>query len=275
MKFKLEKYASGKCVMRCKTKEEAKIFCRFLHEHGKRWHNGGSYAEEMGWKYYRENTCYNFNDGYRCCTEYYRENNYTILNFDDFDWRKYKMVFEIKRNDILTFRNGETAMVYEFDGKLIQANDHGWSHMEEFTEDLRCPCTSSSQYDIMKIQRPDIEYRFMPKYWKEAPVVWKRDAGKFFHGMTYEEAHRKMWKWVAEHPDKLKEDWFNLNNYETVASRCFACAYCDNNCEKCPLDKRVIGCSDGLYRRYQTEYMQGNFLLASEYAKIISELPWR
>ena len=86
-KFKLEKYAGKKYVMRCKTEEEAKVFCRFLHEHGKRWNSGRSYAEETGWRYRRESTCYVFNAGLRGNIEHYRKSNYTILNFDDYDWR--------------------------------------------------------------------------------------------------------------------------------------------------------------------------------------------
>ena len=39
MKFNIDNY-KGKYVMHCKTEEEAKIFCKYLHSIGRMWNNG-------------------------------------------------------------------------------------------------------------------------------------------------------------------------------------------------------------------------------------------
>lgn len=186
------------------------------------------------------------------------------------------MEFKIKANDILTFRNGVMAIVYEFEDELLYAVDSGWSNIKNFNYDLTAfRDVENKEQDIMKIQRPEKEYHPIPKYWDKAPVVWERSSKKLFYGMTFEEAHRKMWTWLAENPDKMEIDWFIENDYEeNIINLCFACECCNNKCEKCPLDKNIIGCDKGLYDRYTLEKCMENYELASKYAKIISELLW-
>lgn len=77
-KFRFEDYP-GKYVMHCDTKEKAEKFCEIL---------GTSHGLDKLWKIYEKNTCYNFNKefvGYSY-VNFYRNKNYTILEFDDFDW---------------------------------------------------------------------------------------------------------------------------------------------------------------------------------------------
>lgn len=184
------------------------------------------------------------------------------------------MEFEIKVNDILTFRNGNQSIVYKLDGQPFYANGFVCDTIDVFDEYLKNPY--DSELDIMRISRPNCEYMFIPQYWNRAPVVWKRKEKPLFHGMTYEEAHRKMWTWLAENPEKTKEDWFDVNKYESVDSLCFACVCCDIDCKHCPLGREVIGCSDGLFNEWKhAYYYDKNYELASQYASIIAQLPWR
>ena len=65
--------------MHCDTKEKAEKFCEILST---------SHGFDKLWKIYEKNTCYNFNKefaGYSY-VNFYRNKNYTILEFDDFDW---------------------------------------------------------------------------------------------------------------------------------------------------------------------------------------------
>ena len=42
--------------------------------------------------------------------------------------------------------------------------------------------------------------------------------------LTREQAikeHRKMWNWLAEHPEKDKDDYLELNDFEYVENECF------------------------------------------------------
>lgn len=186
------------------------------------------------------------------------------------------MEFEIKVNDILTFRNGEQAMVYSHNSILVFICEDDYDYIDEFNNDLTANEFLEESYDIMKIQRPEVLKQLIKKYWKEAPVVWERKEKPLFHGMTYEEAHRAMWKWLAENPEKTKEDWFDVNKYEPVDSLCFACVCCDIDCKHCPLGREVIGCSNGLFNEWKhAYYYDKNYELASQYANIIAQLPWR
>lgn len=83
MKFNIDDY-KGKYVMHCKTEEEAKTFCKYLHNIGHMWSSGDSYLSENYWSFYKASTCYNFNtDGYGN-KQYYEEEGYTILEMEDF-----------------------------------------------------------------------------------------------------------------------------------------------------------------------------------------------
>lgn len=84
-KFRLEDY-SVNYVMHCSTDKMAETFLKFLHKHGKSWRTWGSYLEETYFERYKENTCYLFNEGMFADLECAEENNYTVLEFDDFDW---------------------------------------------------------------------------------------------------------------------------------------------------------------------------------------------
>lgn len=84
-KFRLEDYC-GNYVMHCSTDKMAETFLKFLHKHGKSWRTWGSYLEETYFECYKENTCYLFNEGMFADLECAEENNYTVLEFNDFDW---------------------------------------------------------------------------------------------------------------------------------------------------------------------------------------------
>jgi hypothetical protein len=68
-KFNIEDY-KGKYVMHCDTKEKANAFYKKIHD---------DYYND--WQSFEENTCYRID-----AKEFYDENDYTILEFDNFDW---------------------------------------------------------------------------------------------------------------------------------------------------------------------------------------------
>uniref|UniRef100_UPI00402AF1D7 hypothetical protein n=1 Tax=[Ruminococcus] torques TaxID=33039 RepID=UPI00402AF1D7 len=84
-KFRLEDY-KGNIVMHCNTEEKAKIFQIFLDRNGKSWGSGVNYLDQINWKMYKKDTCYLFNEGLFGELEDFKEENYKILEFDDFDW---------------------------------------------------------------------------------------------------------------------------------------------------------------------------------------------
>ena len=87
--FTIENYNNGKYVIHCDTEEKAKIFCEYLDDNWEKWQNwesGIDYMDEYNWKFCKENTCYNFYRGEFDAIEYYENEGYAILEFDDYDW---------------------------------------------------------------------------------------------------------------------------------------------------------------------------------------------
>lgn len=45
-------------------------------------------------------------------------------------------------------------------------------------------------------------------------------------GINYEQEHRKLWNWLAEHPDRSKADYFRERGFtpsDDPVNDCFAC----------------------------------------------------
>lgn len=75
--------ANNNIAVNCKTEEEARDFCKKMHEHGLGWRGGESFLDEIKWNIFKENTVY-FSKGT------YRDLNYAfshkklILNWSDY-----------------------------------------------------------------------------------------------------------------------------------------------------------------------------------------------
>lgn len=123
--------------------------------------------------------------------------------------------------------------------------------------------------------------------------------------LTREQAikeHRKMWNWLAEHPDMDKDDYLKLNDFEYVENECFLCHYSHQNDKKCCGEDCILdwgktsGCIGttfnlGLYKVYyelisllrginknserNKDIAKGLRLIISRTARAIAELPER
>lgn len=122
--FDFEKY-KGHYVMHCKTEEEAKDFCRVMHEDGRCWSDGESYANITAWSEYKEHTAYYFNEGKfgdikNVNSAYHRylgfDADYRILEWSDFMKKKVFTTTDLKTWDIILRENGEVAIVLPYDG---------------------------------------------------------------------------------------------------------------------------------------------------------------
>lgn len=77
------KNKDNKIAVHCKTEEEAKDFCRQMHEHGMKWCTGNSYMEKTNYKKYKGGTCY-VGFGMFSSYRYYNIEGYTILEWSDY-----------------------------------------------------------------------------------------------------------------------------------------------------------------------------------------------
>lgn len=115
MKFKLNDY-KGNYVMHCKTKEEAKSFCRFLDLHGRRWFDEDSYLEVDNWDRYKIDTVYYFNLGTYGSVEYSRRGgNFVVLEWGDFMENKETVseftLDDLKPGDFVKFEDGSVCCI--------------------------------------------------------------------------------------------------------------------------------------------------------------------
>lgn len=81
--------------------------------------------------------------------------------------------------------------------------------------------------------------------------------------INYEEEHRKLWNWLADHPGARKADYFaDWRDGDKPYNLCFACEVAAREadrtgaysaCTCCPLGGELImGCRDGLYAEWAT-----------------------
>lgn len=81
--FDIKNY-KGKYAMHCKTPEEAREFCKYLHRLGKRWCTGDSYLFMSQWYTHTQDTVYFFNTDMHGSLQYAQENGFTILEWADY-----------------------------------------------------------------------------------------------------------------------------------------------------------------------------------------------
>lgn len=102
-KFDLGDWTNANIGMRCRTEEEAKIFCQYLHDHGRQWASGKSYISFDCWQTYKDETVYLFNDD--TYTNIYDEYAKITLSFDNYDWSDVSLTPKEKtpKHEIVTF----------------------------------------------------------------------------------------------------------------------------------------------------------------------------
>ena len=112
--------------------------------------------------------------------------------------------------------------------------------------------------------------------------------------MTFHEAHQHLWNWLAEHPGKDKEDYFESHDVSIAPHNlCFACESCKGICSLCPVVKwrnlsnkyhYIFVCSlyDDHFNQYHYDLFgnwrhcmeEERFDEACEIAKEIANLEW-
>ena len=148
MKFRFEDY-KGDCVMWCKTEEEAKDFCRVMHESGRKWENSASYIKYPRFSDLLDETCYNFNNGSYSYMDWYKYRDYTILEWEDF------MEKEFTKDDLnvgmlVVVRCGYKYLVAKNDNEgMFFTNEDGWTECK--TKHNNMKSAVCEDFDIMKV----------------------------------------------------------------------------------------------------------------------------
>ena len=145
MQFNIDNY-KGKYAMYCKTKEEAKEFCKYLNSVGKTWRDGSPYVSNA--------TCpcpafYWFNEGtwsYTCGENYA---GYTILKWSDVNRLSF-IKADLKTGDVILLRNGTVGIINrELDISITRS---GYGDLDNLRYDLTS--IYNKECDVIAIRRP-------------------------------------------------------------------------------------------------------------------------
>ena len=148
MKFNINDY-KGHYAMHCKTEEEASDFCDYLHSLGMTWCSGKSYATTY-WYAYHSNMAYNFNTGEYSHVNWYKENNYTILEWEDFMNKEFTKA-DLKTGDVIMKRNGDVEIVIKEYGVLIRPKEY--NRLDDLNDDLTHSFLKDG--DVIAVRRPN------------------------------------------------------------------------------------------------------------------------
>ncbi len=173
-KFNLDDY-KGKYVMYCKTEEEAKDFCRVLHEAGRKWDDGISYEVTTRFEVFTVCTCYNFNAGSVGNYLFYDSHGYTILEWSDF-MRKEFTKDDLKTGDVVLRRGGTVNIYVETatENRFVSLLGY-FRSFDYIRQDLTG--VTNSELDIIAVRRPndisDMSFDAFEK--KLGSLVYERD----------------------------------------------------------------------------------------------------
>lgn len=172
MRFNIDNY-KGKYVMHCETEDEAITFCNYLDSIGKRWTSGSRYTEYTCHYINRENTVYYFNADEYGSLLGAEEDNYTILEFSDFDWSKGFTKADLKTGDVVLRRCGDTEIVNGELGMFI-CRSGGWNDLDDLNNDLTH--RFDKDFDIIEIRRPKEKHEccFVAFTYKRGTLVYER-----------------------------------------------------------------------------------------------------
>lgn len=190
------KDADNKIAVHCKTEEEAKDFCRQMHEHGMKWCTGKSYMEKTNYEEYKGETCY-IGSGRFSSYQYYNSEGYTILEWSDY------MQKEFTKSDL------KDGMVVEYNdnsfGKRLVVGDFligedGYADLGDYNENLKNVVSDLEIVRVYKIKCMGKISSIM--YDVNLELIWERKEPK---KMTVEEMRQKLEELTGEEIEVMQE----------------------------------------------------------------------
>lgn len=186
------KNKDNKIAMHCKTEEEAKDFCKRMHEHGMKWSNGKSYLKNTNYMR-NEGTCY-YGNGEYSTRDFAEKYNYKILEWSDYMDKEFTKA-DLRDGMVVEQRNGEMYLVLAEE----VVRKCGYNRIDGYTDDLKCEGrTGYTGGDIVKVYRitPESLRRIEDVFIKSnLELIWERKEPK---KMTVEEMRQKLEELTGE-----------------------------------------------------------------------------
>ena len=219
--FDWERFKTEKIAVHCKTEEEAKDFCKKMHEQGMKWCGGDAYLEHTNYSNYKEKTCYTANGCY-CDHDFYAKKGYTILEWSDYMQKEFTKA-DLKDGMVVEYSNGKRRLV--LNNHLVGKD--GYYELNEYREDMKDK--EYSDKDIMRVFKiatvTTLGYIF---HIENLELIWERTETK---RMTTEEMRKKLEELTG---DKIEVE----PSREEMLGVCYK--FCKNYtdslfCKGCPL----------------------------------------
>lgn len=192
------KNKDNKIAVNCKTKEEAKDFCRQMHGQGMKWRNGESYLKNTNYGMCNEGTCY-YGDGEWSSLDIAEKYNYKILEWSDYMQKNFTKS-DLKDGMVVEYRckdYGKRMVV----GNMLIGED-GSHRLEAYENDLT-QGYAESQLSIIRVYKIKNERNFKHIMDDDnLELIWERKEPK---KMTVEEMRKKLEELTGEEIEVMQE----------------------------------------------------------------------
>ena len=188
------KDADNKIAVHCKTEEEAKDFCRQMHEKGMRWSDGETLLENTVWYVHGEKTCYVYGVSF----SHYRwakKKGHRILEWGDYMQKEFTKA-DLKSGMVVEYRDGDRRLV--IDKYLIGKNAH--YELSTYNENLEEGYPRLTIMKVFKIRQRAILERILDD--DNLELIWEREEPK---KMTVEEMRQKLEELTGEEIEVMQE----------------------------------------------------------------------
>ncbi|RGM23572.1 hypothetical protein DXC31_06725 [Mediterraneibacter gnavus] len=189
-KFKWKEFKNkyNKIAVYCKTEEEAKDFCKQMHEHGMKWCNGKSYLKNTNYMR-NEGTCYCGNGEYST-RDFAEKYNYKILEWSDYMNKEFTKS-DLKSGMVVEYNDNYFGKRLVIGGFLI--GEDGYSDLGDYNENLKNVASGLEIVRVYKIKRMGKFSSIMKNHNLE--LIWERKEPK---KMTVEEMRQKLEELTGE-----------------------------------------------------------------------------
>ena len=186
----------NKIVVHCKTEEEAKDFCKQMHEHGMKWCNGESYLKNTNYNARNEGTCY-YGAGEYSSRVFVEKYNYKILEWSDYMQKEFTKP-DLKDGMVVEYNDncfGKRLVI----GGFLTGED-GYSDLGDYNENLKSVVSDLEIVRVYKIKCMGKISSIMKD--SNLELIWERKEPK---KMTVEEMRQKLEELTGEKIEVVQE----------------------------------------------------------------------
>lgn len=179
----------NKIAVHCKTEEEAKDFCKQMHEHGMKWRDGNSYLELTEYGKNLDETCYTGVGSFACC-DFYESEGYKILEWSDYMQKNFTKS-DLKDGMVVEYNDncfGKRLVI----GGFLTGED-GYVDLGDYNENLKNVVSDLEIVRVYKIKCMGNISSIMHD--DNLELIWERKEPK---KMTVEEMREKLEELTGE-----------------------------------------------------------------------------